>query len=182
LKLLSISQEIQIMPNKLSEAQKRLILERLVANRGDVARTASEFGIATTTIYRWLKQPEMQQMLLLQLQQLQQSRLGNATVAPLATDVEDRLRALQEQMLTSAELISRSVPEAVESAPLGQRVTALSQLTDRIIKLSAQLPSEADPDDKPFEIDYDVEEQEDEDETERPSAEATSESAENHSE
>jgi hypothetical protein len=33
---------------------------------------------------------------------------------------------------------------AIDAAPLGQRVTALIQLTDRIIKLAAQLPAPED--------------------------------------
>jgi hypothetical protein len=47
-------------------------------------------------------------------------------------------------MITIAKTLADSVIQAIEDAPLGQRVAALTQLTDRIMKLAAQLPGESE--------------------------------------
>jgi hypothetical protein len=67
-------------------------------------------------------------------------RQGGGDTLPL--DDLTALRDLKSQMLTIAKILADSVVQAIDEAPLGQRVAALTQLTDRIMKLAAQLPGE----------------------------------------
>ena len=41
------------MPRHYTDAEKRLVLDRLIANHGDVPRTATETGVSDRTLLRW---------------------------------------------------------------------------------------------------------------------------------
>jgi transposase-like protein len=41
------------MPRNYTDEEKRLVLDRLIANHGDVARTAAETGVSDRTLLRW---------------------------------------------------------------------------------------------------------------------------------
>lgn len=178
------------MPKRYSEEQKQQAIQRLIANGGDVARTALETGLAESTLRLWRREYNVPLPLLMlrRQQQQQQNASSNDSMLSSVSALVPELADLQQRMLQEAYHLVESIEEAIDDAPLAQRVAALAQLIDRIIKLAAQLPSEEeddDSDDKPFEIDYDVEEGDDEEdkenqeETERASTEAASQSEEN---
>ena len=186
------------MPRHYTDEEKRLVLDRLIANNFDVARTADEFHLTTTTIYRWMKAANVEQNGQLQLQQLQQMQHFEHSDSPslrsgeglgegieLPPETTQAFQTLHDKLLAIAEILANRIVEAIDEAPLNQRMTALSQLIDRIAKLAALLPEVDDePSDKPFELDYDVEEEDDENEEEKdihPSAQTASQ-PENHSE
>jgi transposase-like protein len=140
------------LPHRYSSEEKQQILDRAKANRGDVTRTAAEFGIHPATIYKWRKTTKFANSLSSFSSPI--SPTSDSTVGTglaLSTDSQDTypippddlqaLRDLKSQMLREAEYISVNIRSAVDDAPLSQRVTALAQLIDRIIKLAAELPA-----------------------------------------
>ena len=182
------------MPRHYTDTEKRLVLDRLIANHFDVGLTADEFKLPTATIYRWMNAANVTKPIHSQLQQQHQQQhsdspslytergLGGEVLPPETTEA---FQTLHDKLLAIAEILANRIVEAIDEAPLNQRMTALSQLIDRIAKLAALLPEVDDePSDKPFELDYDVEEEDDENEEEKdihPSAQTASQ-PENHSE
>ncbi len=168
------------MPRHYTDAEKRLVLDRLIANHGDVPRTAAECGVNERNIYVWRKDSKFADMELLNLKN--PTNFPNQLPSPVATgeglglgvsslppDTAEAFQTLHDKLLSIAETLANRIVEAIDEAPLNQRMTALSQLIDRIAKLAALLPEsddEPEPSGKPFEIDYDVEEKDDEDEQE----------------
>ena len=69
------------MPRHYTDEEKRLVLDRLIANHGDVSRTATEFHLDASTIYRWQKQSELQNSSHSQLQ-FSQHLQHSVTVSP----------------------------------------------------------------------------------------------------
>ncbi len=168
------------MPRRYTDEEKRLVLDRLIANNGDVARTADEFRLPTITIYRWMKDANITKPIQSQLQQQHQQHNFDPASLPspvttgegpgvgvvLPPETTEAFQTLHDKLLTIINTLSNRIEEAIDEAPLNQRVTALSQLIDRIAKLAAFLPEEEeddDPDDKPFEIAYDVKVKDDDD-------------------
>lgn len=73
------------------------------------------------------------------------TQISQNEVAPsLPTDDLQAFRNLKDEMLRLTVILTHSIEEAIAEASLGQRITALVQLTDRIVKLAAQLPEEDD--------------------------------------
>ena len=154
------------MPRHYTDEEKRLVLDRLVANHFDVSRTADEFHLPTATIYRWMNAANVIKPIHSQLQQqhdfdpasspsLYTERGSGGEV--LSEEIATRLTALREEMLHAADMLSRSIISAIDEAPLNQRVAALAQLIDRIIKLAGQLPAEEEEIEYVHEYEYEVE-------------------------
>ena len=179
------------MPRHYTDDEKRLVLDRLIANHGDVTRTAQQFHLDASTIYRWQKQNELQNSDHSQLQYSQHLQHSASLPSPVTTgegpgvgvelppETTQAFQTLHDKLLAIADTLSNRIVEAIDDAPLNQRMTALSQLIDRIAKLAALLPEDAEPEPsgKPFEIDFDVEEKDDvydEEETETISPSARS--------
>ena len=170
------------MPRHYTDEEKRLVLDRLIANHGDVARTANETGVSDRAIYAWRKEPQFAHLISPLLPHLPHVSQNDSSSSPrpegegqwvrvsdLPPETTEAFQILHDKLLTIINTLSNRIEEAIDEAPLNQRVTALSQLIDRIAKLAAFLPEEEDddPDGKPFEIDYDVKVKDDEnDETE----------------
>lgn len=70
-------------------------------------------------------------------------RIRPELAGDIPTDDLAALRDLKAQMMSIARTLADTIPDAIAEAPLGQRVSALAQLTDRIIKLAAQLPDDS---------------------------------------
>ena len=168
------------MPRHYTDEEKRLVLDRLIANQGDVARTAAETGVSDRAIYSWRKEPQFAH-LISPLLPLSPHVSHNETpdslpspvttgeglglgVSSLPTEITDRLTALRQEMLDAADTLSRSIVPAIEDAPLNQRVAALAQLIDRIIKLATQLPNEEVEYIYEYELEHHVEKNTDEQE------------------
>jgi hypothetical protein len=60
---------------------------------------------------------------------------------PYDSQITARLHALREQLLTETERIAATLGPALEEATINQRITAIAQLTDRILRLSNHLPA-----------------------------------------
>ncbi len=118
------------MSRRYTSEDKERILHLLIANNGDIDITCQQTGVPPRTLYRWQKTANILPLPL--------SPLPPPT--RIADDDITALRDLQQQMLREAYHLVHSIEEAIDEAPLSQRVAALAQLIDRIIKLSAQLP------------------------------------------
>jgi hypothetical protein len=161
------------MPRHYTDVEKRLVLDRLIANHGDVARTAAETGVSDRAIYTWRTEPKFADLispLLPHLPHISHDDTLNSPpslagegpgVGVLSEEITERLTTLREEMLDAADTLSRSIISAIEEAPLNQRVTALSQLIDRIIKLATQLPNEEIEYVYEYEVEHHVEKKKD---------------------
>jgi hypothetical protein len=148
------------MSRRYTSEEKDHAIQRLIANSGDVALTSSETGIPVRTLENWRRVHGL-------------PRFGASPPPPpppIAADDLDALRDLQQEMLREAYNLVHSIEEAIDEAPLNQRVAALAQLIDRIMKLSVQLPR-ADDDD--VQIAYDRESYEQDDPFDGASSEST---------
>lgn len=139
------------MSRRYTEAEKRLVLDRLIQNGGDVILTAEESGVDPTTLYRWMKSANLQKTGDLHLQHLQY--LQHFQPAPPLHAIErglggeenegegpgvraaDPLEPFIPAMVAKASDLLDSIDEAIEDAPLNQRVAALVQLIDRIERM-----------------------------------------------
>jgi len=140
------------MPRHYTDEEKRLVLDRLIANYGDVDLTVSQTAIPERTVARWKKDAQRNGTLLPPPPPMPPSASDSLPspvttgeglglgVSSLPEEITDRLTALRQEMLDAADTLSRSIVSAIEDAPLNQRVAALAQLIDRIIKLATQLP------------------------------------------
>jgi transposase-like protein len=153
------------MPSRYDDSQKQAAIDQLRANRGDVARTATETGVNERTLFQWrreagigapTKTPPLQPS---RLRETAKERGAGGEVPPPPSPPQNvvpladaalvtELRTLLTQMLQAADQLVKSINEAIAPAPLNQRVVSLAQLTDRIIKLATELPQ------PPEEIDY----------------------------
>lgn len=102
------------MPRRYSDDEKERILYQLVINDGNVSLTARETGVPERTLYLWKRQ----------LHAKSSSLLQNAEV-----HFAHIYEHLMQHALTLAETLDP------ESPLLLQRVTALSRLIDRVIKI-----------------------------------------------
>jgi len=142
------------MPQPFSPQKKAHALQRLDANFGNIARTAAETGISERTLLRWRQHlipptppPPTQPI----------------TPPAIPSDDLQALINLKVRLLQAADFISLNIIPAVEIAPLNQRVAALAQLIDRIIKLAAELP---EADDQSWKEDFAGEEPDEEEQEE----------------
>jgi hypothetical protein len=165
------------MPRHYTDEEKRLVLDRLIANHGDVPRTVNETGVPMRTLYNWQKDANLPLPKLL-------PNLPTASDLPpspvttgegsglgvLPPETTEAFQTLHDKLLVIADTLSNRIVEAIDEAPLNQRMTALSQLIDRIAKLAALLPDadedDEDDDGKPFKIAFDVVPKEDSDDEE----------------
>jgi transposase-like protein len=132
------------MPRHYTPEDRDYALQRLVENRGNVVYTADELGISPRTLYKWRKRAKLSVPTLTTLPPIVPISPTPSTPAPLPTDDLQRLRNIKDQMLDAASTLSLAIEEAIAEATLGQRVTALVQITDRIVKLVAQLPTDSE--------------------------------------
>lgn len=143
------------MPRHYTDDEKRLVLDRLIANHGDVIRTANETGVSDRAIYSWRKEPQFAHLIspLLPLSPhvshnepssspLPEGEGSGVGVSALPPETTEAFQTLHDQMLTLANTLSHRIEEAIDEAPLNQRVAALAQLIDRIAKLASLLPKQ----------------------------------------
>ena len=109
------------MPQRYTDEEKRLVLDRLVANHFDVSRTADEFHLPTATIYRWMNAANVIKPIHSQLQQQHQQHDFDPASSPslytergsggevLSEEIATRLTALREEMLHAADTLSRFI-------------------------------------------------------------------------
>ncbi len=183
------------MPRHYTDEEKHLVLDRLIANHGDVDLTVLQTGIPERTVARW-KQLAQRNGTLMPMSMPPPMPPSTSDLLPspvtmgeglglgvLPPETTEAFQELHDQLLPIAKILANRIIEAIDDAPLNQRMTALSQLIDRIAKLAALLPEyeDDDPDDKPFEIDYDVKPKEDVDEEKEEEIETISPSAESPS-
>jgi hypothetical protein len=147
------------MSRRYSPEDQEFALQRVVANRGDIARTAKELNISVATLYRWQESRMDSQFSLSSL-----SSNFSEPDSPAAADSKSlsvhgeaaegireglppddlqALRDLKSKMLDLTNYIAagNEIKKAIDAAPLNQRIAALVQLIDRIIKLAAELPA-----------------------------------------
>jgi len=152
------------MPRHYTDEEKRLVLDRLIANHGDVPRTAAETGINKRTLYLWLEDPkftdiatEIAHVKMKNVKNFVQNPVSSPSlrsgegqgegigIASLPPETTEAFQTLHDKLLAIADTLSNRIVEAIDDAPLNQRMTALSQLIDRIAKLAAQLPQTEEP-------------------------------------
>lgn len=165
------------MPRHYTNEEKQLVLQRLSANHGDVARTVAESGVPIRTLYNWQKNAEIAENRVLNLKTLQPSPqyAADRATGEINPEVLDSLYPVRDKMLLIINSLIDSIIPAIKDAPLNQRVAALTQITDRYIKLGHELPSE----DEEIVMEHDVQElpeEEEEDGEEDSPADTASES------
>jgi transposase-like protein len=125
------------MTNHYTPQQKQIILDQLRANQGNIYRTAAETGVPERTLARWRRQAEI-------VPPANNAGGGPPPPPPIRYQTDaailEALRDSQAQMLALMQRLLITIPQAIEEAPLHQQVAALAQLTDRVIRLAAQLP------------------------------------------
>jgi transposase-like protein len=138
------------MSRHSTSEDREYALERLHANRGDVARTAEELGLATSTLYRWVRLRNENSFSLSSFSPNLSFPAAVTSDAAKSLPVigeglpPDDLQALRElklRMLQEADYISRNIRPAVEESTLAQRLSALTQLIDYVAKLATLLPA-----------------------------------------
>ncbi|MBN8592086.1 MAG: transposase [Anaerolineae bacterium] len=135
------------MPSRYDDSQKQAAIDQLRANRGDVARTALQLDIPERTLSRWWSAARHQKMA--NGGEAPSPQPPQPPIVPLAdAALVTKLRIQQSRMLVINDLLLDAIPQAITVAPLNQQVTALAQMTDRVIKLATELPQ------PPEEIDY----------------------------
>ncbi len=156
------------MPKHYDPLKREAALVCLAA-LGDATRTSELTGIPSRTLRRWAQQERLAQQSAVKVLTRETERAADAaeirlreaqarleqTKAQLAQVRQEQVtlhgagtdspRARLEQlalvnMLQEATLLSESLGEAIEDAPLGQRASALNQLLDKILKILALLP------------------------------------------
>jgi transposase-like protein len=140
------------MPRRYSDEQKQQAIERLIANGGDVTRTSAESGIPENTLWRWrrahqipvlpktLPPPPPPQNL--PLSNALERGPGGEVTHPLPADLSEALLEVRGELMDVVRYLTRSIRPAVDEAPLNQRVMAVAQLIDRVVKLGVQVPGE----------------------------------------
>jgi transposase-like protein len=156
------------MSRRYTSEEKDHAIQQLIANHGDVTLTSLETGIAERTLTRWKRSMVLPPRGAFPSRP--QPQPPPQPQNPIAADDLEALRDLQQEMLREAYNLVHSIEEAIDEAPLNQRVAALAQLIDRIMKLSVQLPR-ADDDD--VQIAYDRESYEQDDPFDGASSEST---------
>jgi transposase-like protein len=131
------------MSHRNYTAEEKLhALEHLAAHGGDVELTAASLGIPKRTLARWKQIHMVSEM---PMPTVPMPMPMPTPTPPLSADVIEALGELQREMMQIAHTLSHAIEPAIAEAPLGQRVAALAQLIDRIIKLGAQLPQSSEP-------------------------------------
>jgi transposase-like protein len=121
------------------DQQKQQILDHLRTNQGDIALTAAETNVPERTLARWRREAGIEPPAI-DLPTTPPSP-PHSTVHYINDDaILDALRDSQAQMLALMQKLLNTIPQAIDVAPLNQQVAALAQLTDRVIRLAAQLP------------------------------------------
>ncbi|MBZ0291670.1 MAG: hypothetical protein K8L99_03800 [Anaerolineae bacterium] len=123
---------------RYSTAEKESALRRLDALGGVYTRASAETGIPPKTLSRWARERDANQAALHALQNGMDT-LRECRQDPSDED-EDPILVLHEQLVENALVLAESLKSVIEAAPLSQRASALSQLIDKIIKLSDMLP------------------------------------------
>ncbi len=126
------------MSRRYTEEEKQHALQQLDANNGDVSLTSAQTGITARTLYRWNKNRE------LSLTQ-NPSPLTTLTTPPppISDDTAEVLRDLQQRILRETYRLIDAIESSIgDKSSVNQIVSAISQLIDRYMKLSAQLPSQ----------------------------------------
>jgi transposase-like protein len=131
------------MPAKFSSEDQERALARLRANHWDVRRTADELGISRQTLYNWKHLDNSGESNLSKLPNLSNLSTIQPSSAPLATtDAEllNRLYRLEDRLMQMTEDICATLPELLTEANVNQRVSAMTQMIDRVLKMAALLP------------------------------------------
>lgn len=118
------------MVRRYTQEEKDQALELLIANNGDLSLTSAETGIPIRTLENWRRAGVLPPPV-----------ISPPPPPPIPDDRLEALEDIQQQMLREARNLAYSLRETVADAPLNQRVAALAQLLDRIIKLNTQLPN-----------------------------------------
>jgi len=144
------------MRPRYTDDDKRRVLDHLADHHFDVACTANEFRLPTATIYRWMNAANVTKPVHSQLQQQQQQHFSESSSSPppqameglgegvssLSPETTEAFKTLHDKLFNIASALSNRIEEAIDEAPLNQRVNALVQLISSISKLAAMLPAE----------------------------------------
>jgi hypothetical protein len=117
------------MSRRYTQEEKDQVLNRLAANTGDVPLTSAQTGIPVRTLHAWRRASP-------QLHAVQQQQQP----VQLAPSDDEALRQLRQQLVGEASNLIASLEEVLDESSLNQRVSALGQLIDRIVKLAVLLP------------------------------------------
>jgi hypothetical protein len=135
--------------SRYDDETQQATLDCLAANEGDYQATSDVTGVSVTTLRRWAKR-ENTPVYGDEVVRLRGELAGlkaKIEAQPLTSEsAGDDMRAwlhnnVLPHLIEGALLLSSSIPEVIEQASLSQRVTALNQLLDKIMKLLALVPT-----------------------------------------
>ncbi|MBI5666476.1 MAG: hypothetical protein HZC41_00590 [Chloroflexi bacterium] len=134
------------MPKKYSPETRAAALAALQANNNDILLTSLQTGVSSRTLYDWRRQLWLQQSVLQpQCPVLPQQ---NPPLSPADDQAEtvpefendlDALAFLRRQIMRELVTLSAELQRGMASSSPYQRVLALSQLLDRLMKLDEHL-------------------------------------------
>ena len=126
-----------------SDEQRQAALDCLAASGGDFQQASAATGISPGTLRRWARQEpsaSYDQELTALVDQLAAYKQHLLEQPMPDNPLERGGTVLMLSMLENAILLSESIQPVITDAPLNQRATALSQIIDKAIRLSKELP------------------------------------------
>jgi hypothetical protein len=128
-----------------SDEEREAALDRLAACEGDFRRVSEETGVSEKTLRKWARQAQVQgdEMSALKnsLLDFEQRLAAERASKPEEADLGGWLFSdLPLQLARDALRLSESMAEVIEDAPLNQRMSALSQCVEMILKLRKAMP------------------------------------------
>ena len=132
-----------------TEETQQAALDCLAANEGDYRATSESTGVSVKTLRRWAKHETATRYgdEVVRLREELTGLKAKIESQPLTSEsAGDEMRAwlhnnVLPHLIEGALLLSSSIPEVIEEASLSQRVTALNQLLDKIMKILALVPT-----------------------------------------
>ncbi|MCA0454955.1 MAG: hypothetical protein LCI00_13365 [Chloroflexi bacterium] len=144
------------MSRRYTDDEKRLVLDRLIANHGDIPRTALESGVSDRTLLRWRTETDIKspQIALMSSPTSPTSPTQTPSSSPrpegegqgvrvptdLPPETIETFQDIHDKLLPIIDILTGRIVEAIDDASLSQRIVALAQLIDRVTKLAALLP------------------------------------------
>ncbi len=126
------------MPRKFSPETRAAALAALQANDNDILLTSLQTGISSRTLYDWRRQHWLQQTVLQPQSPLSPQQNPPPPIPDFDSDL-DALAFLRRQIMRELVTLGDELQRGRTLSSPYQRVLALSQLLDRLMKLDEHL-------------------------------------------
>ena len=120
---------------RYTEEERHAALDVLEASGGNYDETSKVTGVSLRTLFRWAKQERTSGGALRRVRTRFKIYRSQTKADPRQEFAEEVLAILMDDAIRLA-----SLNEGIEDAPLNQRVAALNQILDKILKLMDLVP------------------------------------------